>query len=39
MSKRKEEKREQEYYRKKIGEKLEEAYLSSSVQQPPSFFA
>ncbi len=36
MSKRKEEKREQEYYRKKIGEKLEEAYLSIPMGEPPS---
>lgn len=36
MSKRKEEKREQEYYRKKIGEKLEEAYLSMPMGEPPS---
>lgn len=36
MSKRKEEKREQEYYRKKIGEKLEEAYLSIPMGDPPS---
>lgn len=36
MSKRKEKKREQEYYRKKIGEKLEEAYLSIPMGEPPS---
>lgn len=36
MSKRKEEKREQEYYRKRIGEKLEEAYLSIPMGEPPS---
>ena len=36
MSKRKEEKREQEYYRKKIGEKLEDAYLSIPMGEPPS---
>lgn len=36
MSKRKEEKMEQEYYRKKIGEKLEEAYLSIPMGEPPS---
>lgn len=36
MSKRSEEKKKQEYYRKRIGEKLEEAYLSIPMGDPPS---